>query len=171
MSVEINSLFQLYGESKSIEMVLEATGKLRQTVLENQKEEIILSPKAMKLKEQCISFGPDGGKWAKIISIIIDEDIRVQDSTEVYNSIRFAALVPKTSYDGHNYHIGLPYFMFMKHENSTDIIQMIRAIKHDGILGNNIKPYIKSNTIASDELIISSLKGLFKRVGEIQPLL
>jgi hypothetical protein len=99
--------------------------------------ERIKSEKAIKI-EQCLKTNNFNGKeedLAKIISLIIGEEIIINDNKKV-SFEKGVMIVPLISDNGHNYPLDFPVLMC----NSSQI-----GIRSDGISGNNMT--VQKNSI------------------------
>lgn len=162
MAEEITSLFQLYGKERALKLTLEATRKLRAALVPPEDEKK-LSPKAQKLKEKCISFGPSGPKWAAICSILIDEDIAIQETVSKLPFFKLACVIPVLSGD-HNYVVKSPVFMCIGSGGTAESPDFIKCIKIDGSIGNNLRNTIAMFKIPNDDVIKATIEAIFKKL-------
>jgi len=70
MSKKLGPILKIWGKKESLKRMLNATELLRKDEKSNAKDDR-LSPELIELKNQFISFGPSGPKWAKITSLIL----------------------------------------------------------------------------------------------------
>lgn len=163
MANEIRTLFQLFGQENSLNMTIKATNSLRK-MTEKVEEMDSLSPKARKLKELCISYGPSGAKLAQCFSIVLGEEITIDDLNKNLPFVKFACIIPTTTKEGHNYKVGEPMFMIVCCSGNKECPDMIRCLKCDGGIGNNYIPVERITTIATEEQVIQTINKIFKNL-------
>ena len=161
----IKTLFHYYGKEKTIELCLAATERLRKAIRTPAGNDIVLSPKAQRLKEKCISFGPTGPMFASLISIIIEEDIELATS-KTFPFIRFACVVPIASNNVHNYPLHAPFFLTFFTGNST-APEYVKGIRLDGSFGNAFRPLKGIIQIPADDVIVAAVLKLFATVDQV----
>ena len=160
MADEIKTLFQLFGLENSLNMTIKATDSLRK-MIGGVEETDNLSPKAQKLKELCISYGPSGAKLAQCFSILLGEEIAIADLNRNLPFVKFACIVPVAQKDGHNYKVGEPMFMIVCLGDEKNP-EYIRCLKCGGGIGNSYFPLERTTVIATEEQITQTINKIFK---------
>jgi len=167
MAKEIRSLLQIWGRKESLEKVLGATNEVRNLSKKDERE-VKLSKKAQLLKEHCISFGPTGPKWAKIFSIIIEEDIPLKNQDELYPFIPYSAFILKVA-EG-NYQPGTILIALLPVGSGKKNVENIKGIRSAGDIGGAIRLSNRALEIASNEMIEDFINATFNDIGDDSPL-
>lgn len=158
---QIDHLFQVLGRAETLRRTLAATAKLRTYI--QQDKESRLSEKGQKLKELCISMGRPGIFYAKMCSILIDEDLSIKNVDAMFPFVKWSSIIP-TEANGHKYPVGQMCVVLI--DNNASGSDSVRAIKFDGMLGDNISLHQKSIRIPSDKEVISQINEIFDALVE-----
>lgn len=158
---EIYHFLKLLEKDKAQRLVLSATQKMRDAMDDHEEKNKPLSDKARIIKEKCISYGPPGIRLADIFSEILEEDIRIPSGEKTIPYIPMAGLIVKEKFDGHNYTVGSIVIIFSNEKRGSGQDDLIRCIKENGLLGNNLRTVAKMYAIPSDNDLIKYIDRVF----------
>ena len=154
------SIFKALGKEESVKMVLEATEKLREALKPKKSDTEKLSEKARKIKELCISYGPPGIRLAELLSVVIEEDIHIQNTDRLFPYIPLSCVIVKEKAGNHNYEINKPLIVLLS-ENNLSNPNNVRLLKSDCTVGNYLQAKEKYIKIPDDKDVVKHVLSFF----------
>ncbi len=154
--MEYTNMFQMIGRRNATITIKTATDELRKVMHKEEKMDAQLSDKAKKIKEYLASWGPPGAKHAVILSILLGEDITIEDTNKVMPIIFCSCVVPIVNPNSHNYTIGEPVVVILGSPGKES-----RCLRSDGTVGNVYNMGEKHSRVASDEEVDNFISQVF----------
>ncbi len=151
-------ILQVFGEKEAKDLVIRATNKLRKSLGDDKP----LSKKGALLREKCLSAPPAYGKLlSELLSIFMEEEISIENLIKDTPFVLWAAVVPISNNNSHNYEMGSVILMQINDKGGN-----LKAIRNDGLLGNHIQLKQSSIRPANDKEIDKFISNLYEMIDD-----